>query len=98
MPVLLLYVLVGPMFPKPLSTLSFLLSLFDESTFHHPAGKLNAPKEEETRESTGPHSSSLGDASWWVVNYVGIRLSRTEGKKVTAEPNLWSLKGSRTSN
>lgn len=97
MPVLL-YVPVGPMFPKPLSTLSFLRSLFDEPTFQHPAGKLNAPKEEETRESTAPHSGSLRDASRWVVNYAGICLSRVKGKEVTAEPNVWSLKGSRAPN
>lgn len=58
------------MFPKPPLDLSFLLSLFDEPTFHHPAGKPNAPKEEESRESTTPHSSSLGDASQRVVSYV----------------------------
>lgn len=86
------------MFPKLLSALSFQLSLFDEPTFHHPAGKLNVPKEEESRESTAPHSSSLGHASQPVVSCVWICLSRIKGKAVTAEPNLWSLKGTRAPN
>lgn len=81
------------MFLKPLLALSFLLSLLDELTFHHPAGKLNAPKEEESKESTSPHSSSLGDASQPIVSYVWICLSRIKRKAVTAEPNLRSLKG-----
>lgn len=86
------------MFPKPPSALSFLLSLFDDPTCHHPAGKLNAPKEEESRESTALHSSSLGDVSQPVVSCVWICLSRTKGKAATAEPNLWSLKGTTAPN